>query len=290
MAVAIRKPVVITLAVLAAAMLGVSGCKKAQESGASAPKETAKGRPGLGTIIADGEALGFNARLGEKFNQDRLIAELAKSRFKVDVAVKDASDNFVPGTVGDGTVYFWFSPDPRAPSLVGSLTVGVDLNTAMQVGKISRAQFEKLIKESRAEGDKRGGSAPNISKYSAAEALLAARRNPGVVSDAGVGLGSTKDEVLKAYGETKDQVFLSGDTVRIYRGPKVAVGMRFSDDVVRQIIVFPADYDYQKLNEDTQAMYEPPPTQPAPGANAKDGNSASGAQQGSIAGGASPRG
>jgi hypothetical protein len=269
---------------LAAAMLGTAGCKKAQEGGETlAPKSAVKGAPGLGTIIADGEALGFNARIGEKFNKDRLIAELAKSRFKVDVAVKDASEIFVPGTVGDGTVYFWFSPDPRAPGLVGSLTVGVDLNTAMQVGKISRAQFEMLIKQSRAAGDKRGGSAPNISKYSAAEALLAARRNPGVVTDAGVGLGSTKEEVLKAYGETKDQVFLSGDTVRIYRGPKVAVGMRFSDDVVRQIIVFPADYDYQKLTEDTQAMYEPPPTQPAPDANAKGGSGAGGAQQGSGA-------
>jgi hypothetical protein len=265
-------------------MLGAPGCNKVQEdSGTPAPKSSVKGAPGLGTVIADGEALGFNVRIGEKFNKDRLIAQLTKSRFKVDVAAQDATDKLIPGTVGDGTVYFWVSPDPRAPDVVGSLTIGVDLNTARATGKITSAQLQQLNKESRAAGDKRGGSAPNISKYSAAEALLAARRNPGVVTDAGVGLGSTKDEVLKAYGETKDQVFLSGDTVRIYRGPKAAVGFRFSDDVVRQILVFPADYDYQKLNEDTQAMYEPPPTQPAPDANAKGGNGAGGAQQGSGA-------
>lgn len=246
-------------------MLG--GCKKAPE-GEAKPASGKAGAPATGALVADGEALGFNVRIGEKFSKDRLITQLADSRFKVDVAVKDASDRFIPGTVGDGTVYFWITPDPRASGLVGGLTIGVDLNTAMQIGKISRSQFEQLVKESRAAGEKRSGNAPNISKYSAAEALLAVKRNPGVVTDAGVGLGSTKDEVLQAYGETKDQLFISGDTVRVYRGPRVAVGFRFSDEVVRQVLVFPADYDYQKFGEDTQAIFRPPLDNPAPKAGA----------------------
>lgn len=253
--------VALLLAVLALTALGA--CKKAPESaGGTEDKPAAPST--AGAVISSKEALGFNVRIGEAFNATRLCEKLAKSRVKVDVAAQDATDMMVPGTVGDGTIYFWVLPDPRTPKVVGSLTIGVDINTALQIGKISRAEFERIIKEARAEGEKRGGDAPKIAKYSAAEAMLAAQRNQGVVTDAGVGIGSTKQLVIDAYGEAKDTLFISGDTIRIYRGPKVAVAFRFSDDVVRQVIVFPADYDYEKFNEDTQAMLKPPTASPPP--------------------------
>ena len=253
-----------TLAALLLAALAVfalGACKNAPESaGGTGGKPEA--RSTTGAVIANDEALGFNVRIGEAFNTERLCKQLAKSRIKVDVAAQDATDLMVPGTVGDGTIYFWVLPDPRTPKIVGSLNIGVDINTAVQIGKINRTEFERIIKEARAEGEKRGGDAPKLAKYSAAEAMLAAQRNPGVITDAGVGIGSTKQQVLDVYGETKDTVFVSGDTIRIYRGPKVAVAFRFSDDVVRQLVVFPADYDYNKFNEDTQTMLKPPTASP----------------------------
>ncbi len=260
MAVTARKTAALILAALA--MCAACSCKKATEGGTEATKKPAA--PITGATITDREALGFKVRIGEAFNKERLCTRLAKSRFTVDLALEDATDMMIPGTVGDGTIYFWVLPDPRTPKVVGSLTIGVDINTALQIGKISRAEFERLIKEARAEGEKRGGDAPKLAKYSAAEATLAAQRNLGVETDAGVGLGSTKKQIISVYGEAKDTLFVSGDTIRIYRGPKVAVAFRFSDDVVRQVIVFPADYDYEKFNEDTQAMLKPPTASPPP--------------------------
>lgn len=259
MAVATRILVAFMLAAFAVSAL--CACKKAPENGGGGEGKPAA-RSTTGAVIANDEALGFNVRIGEAFNTERLCAKFAKSRVKVDVAAQDATDMMVPGTVGDGTIYFWVLPDPRAPKVVGGLTIGVDINTALQIGKINRAEFERIIKEARAEGEKRGGDAPKLAKYSAAEAVLAAQRNPGVFTDAEVGIGSTKQQVLDAYGETKDTLFVSGDTIRIYRGPKVAVAFRFSDDVVRQVVVFPADYDYDKFNEETQAMLNPPTASP----------------------------
>lgn len=247
----------LALLLAAFAVSTLCACKKAPENTGGTEGKPPE-RSTTGAVITDGEALGFSVRIGEAFNTDRLCKQLAKSRIKVDVAAQDATDMMVPGTVGDGTIYFWVLPDPRTPKIVGGLTIGVDINTALQIGKINRAEFERIIKEARAEGEKRGGDAPKLAKYSAAEAMLAAQRNPGVVTDAGVGIGSTKQQVLDAYGEAKDTLFVSGDTIRIYRGPKVAVAFRFSDEVVRQVVVFPADYDYNKFNEETQAMLKPP--------------------------------
>ncbi len=143
MTVATRTLVALLLAALAAFALGA--CKKAPESaGGGEVKPVA--RSTTGAVIADKEALGFNVRIGEAFNTERLCEKLAKSSVKVDVAAQDATDLMVPGTVGDGTIYFWVLPDPRNPKVVGGLTIGVDINTALQIGKIDRAEFERIIK------------------------------------------------------------------------------------------------------------------------------------------------
>jgi hypothetical protein len=256
--------VVILGMALLIALLAVS-CKQkpTEEKGAPAAKKQAPA--GIGA----NETLGFPLKLGERFQPQELTKKLARADFPVQVAAEDATDRLVPGTLGDGTLYFFLTPDPRTPELVGGLKVSVDLDTAKAVGLITEERRNDLVQEARAKADSMSADDTFLARYTAAEAQLAAARNPEVARTAeGLGIGSAKADLIAAYGETKDMAFESGDTTLIYRGKDAAVAFRLTLGVVRSVTVFPPDYDYLQFLEDTAAVLSGKPIEPREGEGA----------------------
>jgi len=238
------------------ALLTAACMQRPDEEPPAAEKPSAPG-------LSASETLGLPVELGEHFQPTELAKKLRRARFPVQVAAEDATERLVPGTLGDGTLYFFLTPDPRRPDLVGGLKVAVDLDTAKAVGLISGERHKELVLEARAKAEAMEEDDPFLSRYTAAEARLAAARNPGVArTREGLGLGSTKEEIIAAYGETKDISFESGDTTLIYRGKNTAVAFRLTLGVVRTVTVFPPDYDYLQFLQDTTALLSGKPLAP----------------------------
>lgn len=194
--------------------------------------------------VADDEFFGLNARLGDPFIPETLCESLADSAYPVQPSLEDSSDKLVPGTAGDGTIYFYLEPNPWDPSIVGLLTLGADLLTAFSLGMITEDRYVELVDEAKNTAGEPDGGTSYIARYAAAEAHLASQRNPEVATQAGVRMSPTRKDITDAYGEPDEIIFEYGDTVLIYRGEKTALAFRLSGDLGRMVFVFPAEYDY----------------------------------------------
>lgn len=199
--------------------------------------------------VADDESFGLNVKLGDPFIPETLCENLGDSAYPVQPSLEDSSDKLVPGTIGDGTIYFYLEPNPWDPGIVGTLTLAADLQTAFALGMITEAKYVALVDEAKALAGEPSRDTSYIAKYSAAEAHLASKRNPKVATRAGVRMSPTRKNITDAYGEPDETIFEYGDTVLIYRGKETALAFRMSDDIGRMVLVFPAEYDYIEYRE-----------------------------------------
>jgi len=248
----------VLLVLFAAAWL--QSCWKAGDESARPKTEPAGETPRFQTI-PDDEAFGFNVQLGEAFDAAKLVQQLAQSPFPVQVAAEDASAKMVPGTAGDGTIYFWVTPDPRAPERVGGLTLGADLKTAYTTGRLTKDQYSALVEGARELARDPATGEMDLRGYIAAEAMLAGRANPAIATAAGIHVGSSRAEVEAAYGPPDETVFEYGDTVLIYRGKQAALALRLAGDTVRIAQLFPADCDYLEFREAGSGLGSEQPSQ-----------------------------
>jgi len=194
--------------------------------------------------VADDESFGLNVKLGAPFIPATLCENLADSAYPVQPSLEDSADKLVPGTIGDGTIYFYLEPNPWDPSIVGTITLAADLQTAFTLGMITEDRYVALVDEVKEFAGEPNRDASYIAKYSAAEAHLASKRNPEVATRAGVRMSPTRKDITDAYGAPDETIFEYGDTVLIYRGEKTALAFRLSGDLGRMVLVFPAEYDY----------------------------------------------
>jgi|GEM_PF-2793046 len=199
--------------------------------------------------VADGESFGLNVKLGSSFIPETLCENLADSSFPVQPSVEDSSDQLVPGTIGDGTIYFYLEPNPWDPGIVGTITLAADLQTAFSLGMITEDRYTALVDEAKELAGEPSKDTSYIAKYSAAEAHLASKRNPEVATQAGVAMSPTRKSLTDAYGEPDETIYEYGDTVLIYRGENTALAFRMSGDIGRMVLVFPAEYDYIEYRE-----------------------------------------
>ncbi len=194
--------------------------------------------------VADDEFFGLNARLGDPFIPEKLCESLADSAYPVQPSLEDSNDKLVPGTIGDGTIYFYLEPNPWDPSTVGTITLAADLQTAFSLGMITEDRYVALVDEVKELAGEPNRDTSYIARYAASEAHLASRRNPEIATQAGVRMSATRKDITDAYGEPDEIIFEYGDTVLIYRGEKTALAFRLSGDIGRMVLVFPAEYDY----------------------------------------------
>lgn len=223
-------------------MLAGSSC---QQQDAEDSTETPVAEPKITySSVADDEFFGLNARLGDPFIPEKLCERLADSSYPVQPSLEDSSERLVPGTAGDGTIYFYLEPNPWDPGVVGSLTVGADLQTAFSLGMITEDKYVELVDKAKKLAGELDGKTSYIARYAAAEAHMASQRNPEIATQAGVRMSPTRKDSTDAYGEPDETIFEYGDTVLIYRGEKTALAFRLSGDLGRMVLVFPAEYDY----------------------------------------------
>jgi len=229
---------------LAVAVLLLAG-SSCQQQDAEDSAETPVAEPEITcSPIADDESFGLNVKLGDPFIPEKLCERLKDSPFPVQPSLEDSSDKLVPGTTGDGTIFFLLEPNPWDPNTVGTLTLGADLQTAFSLGMITEDRYVELVDEVKKLAGELDESASYIARYAAAEAHLASQRNPEIATQAGVTMSPTRKDITEAYGEPDETIFEYGDTVLIYRGEKTALAFRLSADVGRMVLVFPAEYDY----------------------------------------------
>jgi len=223
-------------------MLVGSSCQQ-QDAEDSTETPVAEPKATYSSVAAD-EFFGLNAGLGDPFIPETLCENLADSAYPVQPSLADSSERLVPGIAGDGTIYFCLEPNPWDPSVVGTLILGADLQTAFSLGMITEDRYVELVDEAKKLAGEPDESASYIAKYAAAEAHLASQRNPEIATQAGVRMSPTRKDITDAYGEPDEIVFEYGDTVLIYRGEKTALAFRLSGDLGRMVFVFPAEYDY----------------------------------------------